>query len=364
MRLTLLNLFHELTHPGQKETLRRIAARYYWPSIRKDVSSYVSACHGCRSVKSGRQITPPMDPIPVVAKRFSSLVLDVVGPLPVSSGFRYLLTIVDSTSRWVDAVPMATATSAECCSAFIQSWVKTFGLPCTARSDNGNSFVARLWQDMHAKLGTIVSYSPVYAPQAAGMVERQHRDLKVGLRAALVKMADEKGESWHSALPWVLLGRHNSFHVELQATPSEVVFGEDMRLPGDIDAPFGPDKSLQDLIKRVKGNADRPAAPTALHKSVPVYMPSDVDTADHVYVKRAKTSPLSPKADGPFPILKRIGKSSLEVQVGTYKNGQPRTEVHHWRNCQPYKAECQTPAVRPTLGRKPLNPGATSFVPK
>merc|ERR1711951_234517 len=101
-----MHLYHELTHPGQKETLRKVAANYYWPSIRKDVTEYVNGCHDCNATKVGKTITPEQDPIPVLAKRFHDVVLDVVGPLPVSSGYKYLLTIVDRTSRWFDAIPM------------------------------------------------------------------------------------------------------------------------------------------------------------------------------------------------------------------------------------------------------------------
>ena len=137
-----------------------------------------------------------MDPRPVVNKRFSDVQLDIVGPLSPSEGMRYLFTIVCRTTRWVEAIPIAKADAISCCKAFIDGWVQHFGIPATATSDNGSTFTSRLWTDIQRSLGTIVSYSPPYRPQAVGHIERSHRDIKVGLKANLLHMGDEFGENW------------------------------------------------------------------------------------------------------------------------------------------------------------------------
>ena len=117
--------------------------------------------------------------------------LDIIGPVCPSEGNSYILTILDRTSRWVDAVPMASATAEACAKAFIRSWVKTFGLCDTALSDNGPSFVSKVWAKVHENLGTIVSYTPPLHPSSLGHLERQHRDIKVRLKTALLDMAEQ-----------------------------------------------------------------------------------------------------------------------------------------------------------------------------
>ena len=102
-----------------------------------------------------------------------------------------MLTIIDRCSRYFDAIPMPKATSAQCASAFLDHWVRHFGLPRRAISDHGPAFVGKVWKDLHEKLGVIVTYSPIYRPAAVGQVERQHRDLKQGIRAVLTQMAEE-----------------------------------------------------------------------------------------------------------------------------------------------------------------------------
>jgi hypothetical protein len=50
--------------------------------------------------------------------------VDLVGPLSVSEdGFTYLMTVVDRTMRWVEAVPLKGIAAVSCVEAFMSSWV-------------------------------------------------------------------------------------------------------------------------------------------------------------------------------------------------------------------------------------------------
>ena len=176
MQNLVMGAFHSLVHPGQKGTLQKVNARYYWPNLPTDVSEYVKTCNPCQQVKKGRTIAPPVKNKPVLPQRFSDLEIDVVGPLPKLEGMRYLLTILDRTTRCIKAILMAQQTSLNCSTAFARHWVKNFGIPKRATSDNGSTFVTKLWKDLHEKLGTIVSYTPPFYSASLGGVERQHRE--------------------------------------------------------------------------------------------------------------------------------------------------------------------------------------------
>ena len=159
-RKQIIKLYHQLAHSGQKDTVKKVSSSYYWPGLRKDVSNYVTRCQDCQAVKAFKTIRPVRGNIPVPDQRFSHLQVDIVGPLPPSEGHRYLLTILDRTSRWIEALPLIEATSESCATAFIRGWLKTFGLPRVVTSDNGNTFVAQLWKGLHKALGIEVAYPP------------------------------------------------------------------------------------------------------------------------------------------------------------------------------------------------------------
>ena len=75
-----------------------------------------------------RQPPAAVQPIPVPTQRFSHIHVEFVEPLTVSKeGFGYLFTIIDWSSRWLEAIPLATMDTNTCVEAFISTWVARFG---------------------------------------------------------------------------------------------------------------------------------------------------------------------------------------------------------------------------------------------
>ena len=209
-----------------------------------------------------------------------------------------------------------------------------------------------------------MSYTPVYSPASLGSLERQHLDLKSSLKATLIQMGEEFQSSWMRKLPYVLLGRRTAYHADLEATPAQVLFGEDPKLPGEINPPVGAGETVQDLLARVRKLKDRKPAQTNLRKTVNTYMPPAAQVATKVYTKKPKTTPLGASWDGPYPIVERQGKSCLKLKTGEYANGEPRTEIRHWKTCYPAPLDEDIPSAKKgPLGRKPLNAKAKPFNP-
>ena len=77
-------------------------------------------------------------------ERFSHVNIDIVGPLPVSKGYRYVLTMIDRTTRWVEAVPMVDSLAPSVTSAFLYNWVARFGVPQHITSDRGVQCTGKL----------------------------------------------------------------------------------------------------------------------------------------------------------------------------------------------------------------------------
>jgi hypothetical protein len=45
--------------------------------------------------------------IPIPQRRFSHLHVNLVGPLQYSNNFNYIFTIIDRTSKWMEAIPLS-----------------------------------------------------------------------------------------------------------------------------------------------------------------------------------------------------------------------------------------------------------------
>ena len=353
-RTLVANLLHHADHAGQKEMVRRVSKDYYWPGLRKDVSAFVKSCHPCQLAKQSRTVSPGIGQFDVPDKRFSFIHLDIVGPLPVSEGYKFLLTIYDRCSRWTEAYPLARDSSEEVCRAFME-WTSRFGLCQVAMSDNGNAFVANLFQDVLKSFGVEVRFSPVYHPATNGAIERKHQDIKNALKAALVEMGNVHRDQWIKALPWVILGRRVSYQPSLDASAAQMVLNMSPVLPGQLVGHPGPPLNttqLRALLDRLYRMADRPPVQTSGKK-----FQNDItstESATHVYVKVDKPASLCPKFEGPYEIVARPSRSTVTVKVGVSKSGELRTLNYHWSSCKvAHMREDATEASRPKLGRRP-----------
>ena len=220
----------------------------------------------CQASKIQRHYRAPVEAIPVPPRRFTHVHVDIVGPLPTSRGYTYLLTILNRTTRWPEAVPLQDITAASCARAFMTGWVARFGVPLQMTSDRGRQFISSLWSEMARSLGTQLHRTTSYHPQANGMVERFHRSLKASLRARL------HDGNWIDELPWVLLGLRTATKEDLQTSPAEMVFGDSPLLPGEFASsgktPFFPSFTQTSTTSPQHHRVDTPTPLATLARSI------------------------------------------------------------------------------------------------
>lgn len=145
-----------------------------------------------------------------------------------------------------------------------------------------------------------------YHPQANGMVERFHRQLKSSL------MASTQRDNWSLALPLVLLGIRSSLKEDLHHSSAELVYGTNLQLPGELLAPT-PDTApcgVQDFAARRKGamRSLQPVQPRSSPKKT--FVNQDLDTCTHVFVRVDDVRrPLQQPYQGPYRVLRRTRKT-------------------------------------------------------
>jgi hypothetical protein len=228
-----------------------------------------------------------------------------VGPLPAtSSGYSHLFTAIDRSTRWGEAIPLRGTSTADCMEALFHNWISRFGVPSILTSDRGVQFTSEVWQSMCFKLGVQHNLTTAYHPQANGMVERFHRQLKASLRARL------EGPDWLAQLPWVLMGLRAAPKEDCALTSAEMAYGTPLTLPGEFwDSQEPPAANfLQGLRQRMSVFQPPPVrSPARLDSEAST--PGPLQEAMFVYVRKGGVSkPLSPLYEGPYRVVQRFPK--------------------------------------------------------
>ena len=200
-----------------------------------------------------------------------------------------------------------------------------------------------------------VQFCPAYHAATNGAIERRHQTIKNSLKASLVDMGSTHGENWIRALPWVLLGKRIQVQPDLDTSAATLVFGKSLSIPGQILGHPGPPLSNIQTRSLLEGLYKLAAQPAL--KTTAIVDPIDIsatESASHVYVKVHEPRGLSGRFEGPYPVVSRPSRSTVELRMGSYANGTPRLQVFHWQSCKvAHRREDAQDGQRPKLGRRP-----------
>ena len=305
-RRSVFDSLHSLGHPSIRATQKLVTARYVWPEINKDVRQWARSCLKCQKSKIHRHTVTPLSTFPTPDVRFDHVHIDIVGPLPISQGNKYILTCMDRFTRWPEAHPIPDMTATTVAQAFVHIWISRFGVPSTVTTDRGRQFESALWLSLMQLLGCKCIRTISYHPIANGMIERFHRQLKSILKSY------PNTTDWTTALPMALLGIWTALKQDIHCTPAELVYGTTLRILGEFVTTTTelttPDQSsyatkLKTMMQKLK--AIPPRQQQHQHTNV-----SDLlQTCTHVFVRHDATrKPLQAPYDGPYEVLIRDKK--------------------------------------------------------
>ncbi|XP_068206183.1 uncharacterized protein [Palaemon carinicauda] len=199
---------------------------------KKDVVRHCKSCHQCQMVgKPNQKITkPPIIPIPAVEEPFTQIVIDIVGPLPkTKTGFQYMLTIMDRTTRFPEVIPVRCIKSGIVIK-HLRDFFSRYGLPREIQSDQGSNFTSREFQAKMNELGIKHNLASSYHPESQGILERFHSTLK----NALTKYCLDHVEEWDKDWPLLLFALRSAPRESLGFSPFQMVYGHNVRGPLDL----------------------------------------------------------------------------------------------------------------------------------
>ena len=231
-RREVLELAHDLPvsgHLGVRKTYNRVLQHFFWPGLKRDVAKWCKECHTCQLGGKPNQNIPqaPLHPIPAFDEPFSRIIIDCVGPLPkTKSQNEYLLTIMCSSTRFPEAIPLRSIKTNTILKALIKFFT-LFGLPKSIQSDQGTNFMAHAFQQVMNQLGIKQYKSSAYHPESQGALERFHQTLKTMIKMYCI----ENSKDWDEGVHLLLFAVRESVQESLGFSPFELVFGHAVRGP-------------------------------------------------------------------------------------------------------------------------------------
>ena len=245
----LFNLHADVTagHFAFDGTYQRIAARYHWPTMRKDVKDYVNACDVCQR-NVGNKKPAPLHPIKI-GQPFDRIGIDLVGPLPeTKQGNKYIIVATEYLTKWPEAKAIPSK-HAEVIAPFIyEEIICRHGCPREILSDQGTEFCNQVVNSMCNLFNVRHVLASAYHPQTNGLVERFNKTLC----QSLAKYVQQFEEDWDIFIPSVLFAYRTMQHNTTKHEPFFLTYGRSALLPVEFQLPTYPvdDENIDNLLLR------------------------------------------------------------------------------------------------------------------
>ena len=244
-RKVIENAHNSVCHSGIHRTLQNIRQVYVYPGLREDVIRYINKCPQCH-LNRRINIKKRYHPIPRRGVRGEIVAIDLVGPLMTShNGNKYILTMMDLSTRWLECVCLKSKHALPIQEAFYNRWITAQGVPEYLLSDNGSELKNNIMGTLCKDLGIVRRYTSFYEPNSNGILERSHSTLKDMIRKATEGQASE----WEKKLFAALFVYRTTVHSSLGKSPFEMTYGQLCRLP--FSRPVDRDIDNSDIIRNL-----------------------------------------------------------------------------------------------------------------
>jgi hypothetical protein len=217
-------------HIGSRPLLGKVFRQgFYWPKAASDVADLVQKCENCqkcaRDQKQPSSLTQLIQPTWPL-QRWG---LDLLGPLPPAQGnMKYVVVAVEYFSKWIEAKPLATITSATVQKFFWQNIVCRFGVPKAITVDNETQFDAEMFKAFCDQIGTKIHFALVRHPESNGLVERANGIIITGIMKSIFNQPRGK---WLDELIKVVWNHNTIVSRSTGFTPFKLLFGDEAITP-------------------------------------------------------------------------------------------------------------------------------------
>ena len=223
-------------HLGVQKTQQRLKEIAYWKGWVLDVQLYVGRCHVCCRFRHGPRRRQGEMKKALGCTVMQKIHCDLTGPHVTSRhGYKYLLTVICSFTKYLITVPIRDKTSLTVAKALMRHVYLVYGTPEILVHDQGGEFWSDVMTDLAKLLGIQVSKITSHRPSSNGVIERIHSTL----HSIYAKVISVNQRNWCELTPYVAHAYNTAYHASTTFSPFYLMF---MRRPRgvvelQIDAP-------------------------------------------------------------------------------------------------------------------------------
>lgn len=189
--------------------------------MKTTIARFVKKCIICKRAKlhGGKQeygLLPPRTMQTV--NPFDIVHVDLIDPY---EGQGYGNTMINQATRWLEAGVQPNKESSTTAESFDREWLCRYPIPRKVIHDKGSEFTGEEFQELLRRYG--IKAKPITAniPQANAICERVH--LEIGN-----VLCCHEGADWRRVIYYATSAVRASYHSVLNASPGQIVFGQDM----------------------------------------------------------------------------------------------------------------------------------------
>ena len=227
LKYQIVREYHSTDHWGTENTYTCIAEKYYWPNMRNYIQTYCSSCDICLQTKhpntKPRSELKPQKWCEYFPRQ--AIALDLATMVPSYDGYRYIMLIVDGTSKFVELCQLRNITASSVVKNIKREWIGRHGVPNTLLADQGQQVDGEEVREMCRDYNIKKKRSTPYHPEGDGISER-HIGVMKGLFCSKLLQKKLPQRRWTEVLPDVQLAMNSKKHASARYSPFELMYGE------------------------------------------------------------------------------------------------------------------------------------------
>ena len=223
----LKEAYHHGTHLGRDKTMKYANTRWRFPTtmcLKSTIMNILERCESCQRTR-GKTLSKTgavMHPIARPDRPCARWGIDLIGKItPMVDGFCYIITCVDSMTKYLVAGTLKDKTAVTVCLYIYNNIICRFGVPGEISTDQGSEFNNFLFKHLTEIVGVKHIKTSPYNPAANGLAEVTNKTIQSQLR----RLCGNDRSQWVNLLQTVVFNYNSAVHSSTQVSPYKMMHG-------------------------------------------------------------------------------------------------------------------------------------------